>query len=468
MGFDVTFYKFNKEGNSTKRPSSGGNTYNCKILRGSSIISPTIELSLGYSTAPDFNYAYIPNFGRYYYVGEWTYNDALWTAQLEVDALATYRTEIGSENLYALRTSNSSLYDGRIVDNLYPTKAGCTFNKTAYTSPWADVTNGVFMVGIVGTSPEYGAISYYTMTSNNFDILVSSLLSDNFLENVVGLDLADASIELQKSLIDPLQFIKSCVYIPATAVPGQLVTSIDVFGWPVPASATKLPKASPYRTENAITITLPKHPQTSSRGNYVNLAPYTMQTISIPPFGIIDLDTTITCNAVDITIQPTIDMVSGLGIIEISCNSIIMNRVEAQIGIPIQLSQITRDYIGATTSAVGGIAGAIGNFLSGNIGGAIAGGVSAIGETTKAIQPRAQSIGSGGSYSQLYTECALYTQFFEVTDDDIAKNGRPCCKIVNCSAGGYFLIQDGDVPISGTKAEWQMVKDALEGGFYWE
>ena len=84
------------------------------------------------------------------------------------------------------------------------------------------------------------------------------------------------------------------------------------------------------------------------------------------------------------------------------------------------------------------------------------------------MSPRAQTIGQGGSFAQLDGNAHIYSQYFTVVDDDVASNGRPCCKIVNCSSGGYFLIQDADISLAGTAEESAAVREYLENGFYYE
>ena len=148
MGFTVNFYQFNKEDNSTKRPTSPSVSYDCIIKRGSGLIAPKIELGIGLSTTPIWNYCYIPNFNRYYYVSEWFFDNAMWTANLTCDVLATYKSEIGSADLYALRTSVSSLYDGRIPDTLYPTKVNSNFAKSLVVNPWQTPYYGCFVLGV--------------------------------------------------------------------------------------------------------------------------------------------------------------------------------------------------------------------------------------------------------------------------------------------------------------------------------
>ena len=117
---NITFYSINKKQNSTKRPADSGVTYDCKLKEECSILTPNIKLDLGLSTAPSFNYAYISDWGRYYFVKNWTFYNRLWEADLEVDVLGTYKTEIGNSSMYVLRSASN--YDTNIIDTYYPAK----------------------------------------------------------------------------------------------------------------------------------------------------------------------------------------------------------------------------------------------------------------------------------------------------------------------------------------------------------
>lgn len=479
---NVTFYNFTKEENSTKRPSDG-TLFDCQIKRGSGLMNPAIELNIGLTQAPEFNYCYIPDFRRFYYVTEWYFDTGFWTASLSCDVLATYRSEIGSADLYALRSAGN--WDGRIVDRLYPTKAGCSFNKNAITTIWNDgsytqgVFKGYYVVGLTSNNGDFGSLRYCLMGETTLKALCNYLTSDTLL-SANNITMQDASTELIKNIVDPIQYIKSCIFLPLKSADADRIPTLSddlyVYDWPINMPGTTDPYLAFYIRPNAprLTITrtvnIPKHPQTTSRGEYVNLSPYTNLTLHIAPFGIIELDTTVTSNATTLDIEIEVDLPSGLGVLDVKCNGTLLNTVTAQIGVPIQLSQITRDYIGGVTSVMGGLTSTLFNSITGNVGGAIMSAASGVANAVDSLVPRASSVGTGGSYSQLYSEDPyIYAQFFELVDDDIVRNGRPCCKIVNCEdALGYYLIQDGDVPINGTREEAQLVKTYLETGFYYE
>ena len=467
MGFVVRLYTLSKRDNSTKRPTGNGKAFDCIIKYGSGILHPTISFDLGKTEDPSqYNYAYIPDFGRYYFIEEWFFDKALWTASLKVDVLATYKNEIGDSTLYVLRASNE--YDGRIIDNLYPCETGCNFVSNSITNPftWDDLC---YIVGVVSSNGNIGSMAYYVMSGTGMSTMCQNLLDPGFVvNNANGFDLNDASEALQLSMIDPMQYIKSCIAIPLSFddVTGS-ASFVYAFQWNTGATGKRLYLA-PYERKN-YSFSISKHPDTASRGNYVNSKPYTTLTLSLPPFGVIELDTTVTCNASSISVDVILDPITGKASATVTCNGIVLNRLEAMLGVPISLSSVTRDYVGAATSAIGGVAGAVGGAMSGNIGGALSSVATGIGNAVEALMPRAQTVGSGGGFALNFGKWALEHQFFRPVTDDPKHNGRPLCKMRKLSAlKGYMLIQDGDVTINGTSSEDSTIRNYLESGFYYE
>ena len=476
MSFTVNFYKFSKKENSTAQPSAAPVSYDCILLSGSGLVNPTIIIDYGFQAAPDFNYCIIPAFDRSYWIQEWTFSGARWSAALSVDVLGTYKAEIGSSHLYALRASNPSLIDGSIVDNFYPTKTGCTFQQDIIASPWLTNNSGCYCLGVTNNNPDFGSLKYYILRPQDMASIISYLLSDDILHDN-QFDATNASFALQKSVIDPSQYIKSCVYLPVSydslIIKYPNTAPVTVFDWAI-RDGNGNDIVAPYVVATdpvlllAQSFTIPKHPQTQSRGNFVNGAPYTILTLFMPPFGVLDIDTSLTAGAQNIITQTEMDIPSGLGVMTVTINGAIINRIEAMIGIPIQLSQVSRDYPGAASSILGGIGSVVDKVLSGNKAGAIISGVSSVGNAAMQLMARSQTIGQGGTYAQLTRAPGLYAQFFTIVDDDVDCNGRPCCKLIYPSSGGYFLIQDADISIDATASELSEIRRFLESGFYWE
>ena len=457
MSFSVRLYTLSKRDNSTKRPTGDGTLFNCIIKSGSGMMHPTITLDLGKTSDPSqYNYAYIPNFDRYYFIEEWYFDRALWTASLKVDVLATYKTEIGNANLYVMRCASEQ--NGNIIDTLYPAKSGCTFESETKSNPWDDAMT--YVVGIVSKSATCGSQSHYGLLRASFSQLCNWLLSD-VVTSANGFSINDCSLELQRSLVEPLQFIKSCVLLPVAIgdTHGTTGATVNVYGWSTPVTGKIL-------TENdaivkTYTFDIRKHPDTDARGNYVNSAPFTAITLTVPPFGTFDIDTSVTCNASSLTVTIRIDQITGKGTMTVKCHGAVLNRIEAQIGIPISMSSVTRDYLG-TASNVGGA-------ISGLLTGDVLGGLSGIGNALQSLQARANTIGTTGSYGSLLGDFRLDHQFFRPISDDKTHNGRPlCAKRVLNTLSGYILVQDGDVSITGTSSECAMVRQYLETGFYYD
>lgn len=467
MGFTVTFYNFEKRNNSTKRPGSDitQTSYNCRVLNGTGIINPKIELDIGLTENPQaFNYCYIPDFKRYYFVREWTYDRGLWIGSLAVDVLATYKNYIGASNLYVLRAAGA--YDGNIVDNFYPVKTNCVYHTDTMNVPY---TTGCYIIGVVSKLGAYGSIAYYVLDSANMPRFIQALMETVSVDN--GFSLNDASMALQTSLVDPIQYIKSVMWCPfsmadLTYTPA---TQLDIFNW----TLTNINCGMIYgkTLTKSYNIPLTKHPDTQSRGNYVNNKPYTNITLNFPPFGNIELDTTATANVSSLYMNLDYDIFTGAGQLRVICNSIIVNQITAQLGVPVQISQITQNFMGAAQSIVSGIGSVVSGALTGGAGLAagITNGINAIGNAASAMIPRANSIGGNGNYTILNHKPELDYQFFRPVDDDIEHNGRPLCqKRVLSTLSGYMLIQDGDVITDGTSTEDDQIRTYLESGFYYE
>lgn len=469
MSFSVKFWSFNKKVNSTEQPAANTATsYDCVVKNGTSIHRPVIELNLGWSSDPSsYNYAQISEFSRYYFIDEWTFEDGLWIATMHTDVLATFKTQIGNASLYILRASAEN--DGRVVDNFYPCKVNCDFSKTSITTPYKPYYDnygyqGCYVLGVVSDVGSYGSIKYYVLNQVGMAEVCRYLINDA-VSTVNNFSLSDASMALQNSIVDPIQYIKSAMWLPfdANDISGVSTSNVKVFNWQIPNVSGHFLAASPY-IEKTITVNTVKHPDATGRGDYCNTSPYTLAHLCFPPFGVIEIDTSVICNVNSITLNLIVDGITGKGFLEVVANGQVLNRLEAQIGVPIQLSQVSSDYIGAATNIASGIS----DIATKGFGG-IAGLASSVGNAIEAIAPRAQTIGSGGAFSHLIGNFELDFQFFRPVDDDNTHYGRPLCKTRQPkNIAGFILVQEGDIGTVGFEAENDQIKAYLEAGFYYE
>ena len=467
MSFKVNLHTLSKRDNSTKQPTGTGTEFNCVLKSGSGIMHPVLSFDLGLTSDPSqYNYAYIPTFERYYFVEEWYFDRALWTASLKVDVLATYKSAIGSSSLYVMRAAGAS--DGNIIDTLYPAKTGCSYSSDTKTNPWQSAN--CFVVGVVTKEATMGSLKYYVLGSGQLTTMCQSLMDkDNIISAANGFDLTELSQGLQLSLVDPIQYVKTCIMLPVAYTDMAdygAAEQVYVYNF-TPGLIQGIVIQPNTKVSKSYSFTIPKHPDTNSRGNYVNSAPFTSLTLTIPPWGTIDIDTSVTANASTLYVDVDLDPITGKGILVVKANNIVLNRLEAQVGVPISLSSVTRDYIGAATSALGAVGGMISGF-TGNVSGFI-GAASGLGNAVESIMPRAQTIGTTGSFVSNRGDFRLDAQFFRPVDDDNTHNGRPLCQMKTINTlSGYMLIQDGDVATNGTSAEDAMIRQYLETGFYYE
>lgn len=463
MAFNVRFYKFSKEVNSTAIPGESVHrvTYPCEALDAMSLAAPVIKVLLPMTTAVhDYNYMYVAGFNRYYWITDWEYRDRCWHVHGQIDALGTFRTQIGEISSYILRSAHE--YDGTIQDNFYPIKASWRFDVNQQASPWeyGDRESGCYSVGIISSG---GVTNYWLMSRATLEQMMSSILSNQYAEDTIGALSLQAYPEA-KAIIDPLQYIASVTWLPVPL--GDTVLGAIKIGYVTVPLQVRYANPSVPRTIN-LSFSRPTHPD-SNRGSYMNIAPYTRLSVFVPPFGVIDLDTTAVQNSNTVTATIYIDMCLGNGILELSSGSTVISRIAARVGMPVQLSQVIAPGYGILSASRSAIQ-AAGDIVSGNFGGAASAVVSGIGNAITGQIPSANTVGSVGSIDALMGTPKLQAIFGRPAADDLTHRGRPLCQTRTINTlPGYLLCADVDIHILGaTSAEMDMIRNYMESGFYY-
>ena len=117
--FEINLYKNFAESNKVDKTSelSTVGTISGILRQECSLINP--EIIIQYDKPPDFNYCYIANFGRYYYVENIvSMRQNLWRVRLRCDVLMTYKTQI--LNLTARIARQQYIYSYRQIDSEIP------------------------------------------------------------------------------------------------------------------------------------------------------------------------------------------------------------------------------------------------------------------------------------------------------------------------------------------------------------
>ena len=463
--FNIQLYTFKKHENSTERPTSTGVVFPCRILSNSSIIAPVVEISRD-NDCTNYNYAYIPEFNRYYWINNISFNNTMWVLALSCDVLATYKNEIGESNLYILRASNAS--DGRITDNYYQPIADYTTDiqmQDTSTTFSTDFRSGKFIVsamGLGGTGAS-GSELVYQVNYTNFQLIMQGLYTQ-----LDGVGIDDAFNWLnQKFGGNPKELLSGIMWMPALINFPHNNSTWVYFGnyqtWgsgePITANTVVLP---------VIEFNLPKHPKASTKGVYLNTAPFTQYQLYISGVGLITLDSSKTIEDTKIEIYRTVDVKGKCLNVIIGNNSRYKYAtVYSQIGVPINLngSDAGSSIIGGLTTTALSLGTAIATGGAGAMLGAVSGGLGTIANAMSGATSNTNT-GSIAGISEPYT---LQTTFYDIPAEDNSRNGRPLCDIYTPSSlGGFMMVQKGDVEINGTFEEMALIKQFLERGFYYE
>lgn len=454
MSLSATFYTFSKRGNSTKRPT-GGTTFDILIRPGSGVVSPKITLDTGASdTTPKWNYAYIPAFSRYYYVKEWTWERGLWAADLNTDVLATYRAEILASTQYVLRSASTS--DGSVIDTYYPLRSGETQYEERITTDFATgISGGSFVVGVVNSGGATGVV-YYVLTALQFSQVLAFMLGNGYF------NIEDISEGLVKAILNPFQYVVSVMWFPFSPVSGATGKEFR-FGWWGSGSTYPTIGDSPYKGAFEYFTDWHPHPLAGTRGEYLNNRPFTEAYFNYPIFGTFPLDYNDYKDGLEVSLR--VDTITGVGTLRIGSPTADMIVARSQIGVPVQISQQTYDYVGSISS----LATTIGGALTGNAPLAVAGASGAIGNVADAAAPRMMSQGGNGSFDVGAVLPKITYIHHNVAYDDNVSNGRPLCRAVPLNTlSGYCLTQNADIAIDGTIGEADAVKSALDSGVFLE
>ena len=482
MAIDINlWYTFKKDKNSTKIPITpirGDYFFQCTLKDGCSVTNPEIIINASNDLEIyKCTYARIPKFNRYYFISDWRNVGKLWVASLAVDALASYRDQIG--NSYQFVTRCSKEFEGTIIDTKYPMKTRPNYTVVEEEtigglSFVSRLDAGFFVVGIFNNDVDgVGTVTYYGFTNEQFRSFCNLLMNNNFILSM-GVD--ELSSELLKALFNPLQYIASCLWVPLTTMPDGDATSIIPFGyWAIKTNCKRLTKLS--RTGTISFKSIPHHPQ-SLRGYYLRTSPFSRYKMVIPAFGTFEIpsewlyDST-QDNGVICTLN--IDLISGEGIMEISTyNSIAAKYItqqthSVQVCKNIALSQRTINILQSGLEAIGGVAG----LLTGNVVGGVDGIASAIsGVLAPTLSTRNSNQGGIGIYAE---KAVLICEFHEISDEFNDRLGRPLCaerKISDLgkdeSQAGYIICANAELNENCYDSEHDKIIEALESGIYYE
>ena len=392
MAISVNFYQTGKRVNSTKIPTqiSGDIGVSVELKDVTNLFTPTLILSADLFTDAQGNlenpmkfvYCYISDFSRYYFIRSWSWILGRWECSLEVDVLASFKTAIGETSAYVLRSASD--YDGTVVDTKYVTKGGANaIVQNGGVSWWSDlssssVASGFFVIGIVNNdSNAIGATAYYAVDAEGLRKFMAELYASPAWMNITD---ASISTDLQKMMMNPIQYIVSCQWIPCALDTTGLtsLTTVPVGWWNVTVNNNNplyQLSGSSLKLQHTGGIDVPKHPATSDAHlAWLLNSPYSQYQLQYYPYGVFSIDSAKLIGYDYLYLTDDIDLVTGIstltitrGVYPVDSGEIVYS-VTAQLGIPISLAQMSVDMSrlnnGAAWAGAAGLALANNGFLS--------------------------------------------------------------------------------------------------------
>ena len=468
MSFRVKFTRFAKRVNSTLQPggSYDWGEFDCILKEGCSTVNPTIGIQFSSGFCPaGYNYAYISDFGRYYFIKEWYFENRIWYARMRSDPLASFKAKIASYNGYVVRSA--AAFDGDIVDMLYPAQAEASYrsqNAIGFDGWVSDFDKGHYVLGIIGkdNGQNGGGVTYYSATPSQMRSLVNYMLKPTTFSDLYG-TIDDISEDLLKCIFNPLQYIVSCMWFPTTPITQN--GSCNVGWWTV--SGLGIKPLSTLTWGRNCSWNIPKHPQAAARGNYLNMPPFSTYHLYAGPWGIIPVDNSNLIGVTSLQGQWKIDYMTGSGKLRLYRGESCIGEYVAQVGVPIQLGQNVLNQ-GALSNAVTAPANAISSAVQGDIGGIISNAYTGIMDAAQLTQGVLSTVGSNGSFTYENT-FKLIGKFFNTVGEDLASRGRPLCQPRTLgSLAGYIMCADADPAIDCTDEELNQIVNYLNTGFYME
>ena len=453
---------FSKRKNSTKIPSGTATEIDILLKEDTGIDNPSIVLT---GNELNIDYAYIQEFNKYYFVSAPVIlTDGMTQYNLEEDALATHKTEVG--NTIATIAYSSTGYDTKKVDSRLPIKIDRVVHHDSDTAGIFDST-GCYVITVIADGSATGMTCQYAMEQNDLQTLAQALFLDLNVKQAV-----------ENYVNKPFDAVVGCKWVPFSysEMPGSS-GEIIFAGQGTGAYGKKIP--TPSVKSSSVTLSIPWE-----YNDFRRSAPYTSIACWLPGFGFIELNASDLVELTSLKFDFMCDCATG----NICCNIIdpvtsevyTSHSYDASCDIPI--SSVSMNVSGVV-NGLSGVAGqATGSLISAamlNLPGVLASGVGLLQSGANTILSANQrTVSTRGSLAGraifgFGTDVDLYT-YSVVTEDPnnanyIAKWGRPVglTHAIN-NHSGYVQCDGASVDIAGDNAEREAINSFLNSGFYYE
>lgn len=476
----AVFYNLSKRKNSTKQPSGSGTSLSVELKSGTSLLSPTFLLSLSSRPA----YDYIAFEGRYYFITDIvSVRNNLWEISASVDALATYKSTIGSSNALILYATGGrdDIIDPRIgLDQSIAIHS----NSKAITG-WTinNITYGSIMISVTGV----GSFGTY-MLEDNSDLFTMMGDSTNWWDNVANIGSVEDALKQFFYGGSAGDCLKNAIALPITLTVSNpdpyLGPSEQLNLGPYPAADSNQNPVWVHRVNNPIMKTTTTVNIPWQYNDWRRHKPYTEIQLYLPFIGVVNLDADELINATALDIDYSLNIASGDLAVSVSADSpikcVYTASTNVAMALPFGASNIPiTKQMSAAASAIATAVGTMAALISGGASGAAAiasgAGAGMAAGAAASIGTGSQSGGgglSGGASQGLFDHimCTTITKALTDSQSDLnAVIGKPVmAKNTIGSYSGYVQTDGFSIDGDMTDTERDIINTAFNGGAFYE
>lgn len=419
-----------------------------------------------------YNYVFIPDWDRYYFISGWQYSVGLWEISLTEDYLASFKGEILASSAIIAYAHGS---EANIVDKRIPVNASVTASNIV-TEPLDMIFLTVDYAPILSVTGKGSNGIFYVGYSDLPDLLdgVDNWFNDNvpdFFSSIKQLFYGGSAANCIKSAIGlcwlPQMGSGEALYLGNYPCKRSNGSTISAY------------KVKPIEVHN-VNISIPWRYSDWRRSE-----PYSHIRLFLPLIGNVSISADVAKNDSSLDITYAFNNTSGDVNVKVVGHSsgIIFNTSSANGSCGVQIGASNTNYGKVTTSVGGGIAAVAGGVASIVTGGAatpavlgIAGGIAAAaGGTISGLGGSTEGsggLGGGSSIALGYViTCQVITR--ELTDQQLnlsLKMGKPLFK--NTVIGNYSgYVQTEGFQFGSSKAssaERDAINSLLDSGIYVE
>lgn len=453
----LKLYNFNKKLNSTARPASdAGTSFSGLLVDPCSILNPVIKLEN--VVAYNFNYAYIQEFDRYYFVEDWHSEQGFWFLQLRIDALGTWKAVIGSSTQYVERSQSQQ--NEYIVDTQYPTSGKMTHSQVQIEAGLhSDFNNGWFALNITGSESNTTVGSYLCEWATFKNVISEMLLLND--DDTFWANLAQG---IRNSIAKPFEHLGSVVWFAEPyfdPLASSAVHSITLGSVTLTSTSTKPMTFYPsgFDIWQSSTLNVPKHPQANTYGKYMNLKPYTRYVYRDDLTGDVELDPLQLIDKTTFTVWKCTDPLTGTQIIALPDGQ---TRV-AQAGVLVPMENNSLNIGGIINSVIDTAASVISKKPLNEI-------ASSVVSATEALLPTVTSTSQQGATVLNHRGIWLDAYFWNSVGHDVGDFGNPYCQTSQISnLSGFILCNGAHISaLNMSASESQLIEEYMNSGFFYE